>query len=1584
VAKHLQLHLQRFESPARWRWLLQDRGGALIADHEVRLDDRSWQFEAFADLDRYLRRYAVPDSMADETEIVAEVGRWIAEHVLGPITAALVDHAPAVVRVVVPSPAREIAFRPLELAAVAGRPLALQRVGLVWQIEEAGRRAPARAKEPVTGALRVLGLFSLPDGTSALNLRRERRALSDLMEDIGAINNRAIEWRVLQYGVTRARLRRVAEEGQSWDVVHISGHGVAGGLLLEGEDGTPDLVSGPELAGLLEPIADQVKLVTVSSCSSAASLAVRHLRLLGLIPEGQPLPEQPDQPADGLARGSQVAALATELVRRLDTAVLGMRFPVADDFAVALSAELYKLLLGSEQPLPGAVGLALPRVVAVPASPGCPPLSAGTPAMFGERALDLTLRAPAGPPLRFTAEQARKLAGLRPQPERFVGRVSLLAEASATLAPRSGRSGVLFHGMPGAGKTACAAELTHLHLDSFRTIVWHEAPAEADAITGALTAFAMDLEAKLPDLRLVNRLDDAGQLAQFLPALTAFCERERLLVVLDNLESLLTDDGDWRDPRWGQLVAALAGQNGLSRLIMTSRRIIADLDPRIQVKHIHALPADEAVLLARELPRLRALMDGTAPGVDAAAGRRWVAQALTIAQGHPALLTLADGQAAHPDRLQERLGDADLAWRQHGGIPDGFLTTGRSAATAEDYLHVLDAWTRGTAGDLPAAPATMFAFLCGLEENDRDPVVIGNTWGPLWQRIHPGAAPDPAGPLAVLTGNALVAAERDRAGEVAAYRIHPAVAMTGRALVATGFREMVDEELAAYWMARALTPAYPPDTRAEQDTLRAGRGAAPYLLRLGDWETAGLVLAEVVNQDVSRATAASLLPSLQLITAKAPGTSYGLAVGYLRARITERFDPQGAVDLLRQLRSSARTSSAGRYVFGITCDLIRLCIVTGRLGEALEIADRQVEQARQVGTGPWTQLTWQTQRLNVLFAQGQASQVLPQVRQLLTRAATLPSTDRTEESENPAGAREHLWYLGRDVSIELRQWQDALSMSAALLESASRRGAHKSFMSRLRLIDYRPLLHLGRISEALEVLDYCRDDAERDHDVNALGVVLAAQADVENSRGHRDRAAKLQHDALRYAYLAHNVEGIAGGHYHLGNLSGRDTADDVKRSFDHYLAAAVIGQITGHRVLDPALTALASLILTGQIRDVSAIPATPAALCEAVGALDGVSLDKVLTSLEPELPSRQAALDQVLDEALARARDTKFRGAAGDAYLAGRLACWDPVIAAILAARAGDAQAHAELDECLAHIDDWSSWSRLRDVLKRIRDGGHLTAPAGLDPLDIAIVLRALEALAGRTTIPAELWPFISIRELLGVLVEALLRHDQSSARECAEGLARLAERKGVTGLAGPLRSVVSGNYDPELARDLAPAGHAVLATVLTHIVPRRTGRSQDGMRLSGRISALSDHKAIGALTLVLKAAGTENIDADSLQDMGSHLVEGLRQISSHKLISPDHTATPGSPARTALEHLAARDEATSNHVWLALAMASGHPLDAGSPQVGALALLAFPAEIRLERDAASGWTLRLPARLAENPLAERLLAQLLAVYLRP
>ena len=120
--------------------------------------------------------------------------------------------------------------------------------------------------------------------------------------------------------------------------------------------------------------------------------------MLGL-PPGRRRPRaasRPVQPGRRSRRGSY-QALAAELASRLDTAVLGMRFPVADDFAVSLSAVLYDLLLGREQPLPGALGLALPKVVTKDAHA----LPAAT-AMSGGRALDLVLRAPRGEPVRLT------------------------------------------------------------------------------------------------------------------------------------------------------------------------------------------------------------------------------------------------------------------------------------------------------------------------------------------------------------------------------------------------------------------------------------------------------------------------------------------------------------------------------------------------------------------------------------------------------------------------------------------------------------------------------------------------------------------------------------------------------------------------------------------------------------------------------------------------------------------------------------------------------------------------------------------------------------------------------------------------------------------------------------------------------------------------------------------------------------------------------------------------------------------------------------------------------------------------------
>ncbi len=97
----------------------------------------------------------------------------------------------------------------------------------------------------------------------------------------------------------------------------------------------------------------------------------------------------------GDADGGTAGALAVELAGRLGCAVLAMRYPVVDEFAIGLAGRLYELLADRGQPLPRALGLALREVVADPPTPACPALSAATPTLFGSAA-GLTLAAQSG------------------------------------------------------------------------------------------------------------------------------------------------------------------------------------------------------------------------------------------------------------------------------------------------------------------------------------------------------------------------------------------------------------------------------------------------------------------------------------------------------------------------------------------------------------------------------------------------------------------------------------------------------------------------------------------------------------------------------------------------------------------------------------------------------------------------------------------------------------------------------------------------------------------------------------------------------------------------------------------------------------------------------------------------------------------------------------------------------------------------------------------------------------------------------------------------------------------------------------
>jgi hypothetical protein len=232
----------------------------------------------------------------------------------------------------------------------------------------------------------------------------------------------------------------------------------------------------------------------------------------------------------------------------------------------------------------------------------------------------------------------------------------------------------------------------------------------------------MALEAQLGDYKfaMVDKIATLAGLENFLPRLRTLLQNTGLLLVLDNLETLLTPDGQWRDPRWAPLISALTGHGGESRVILTSRILPAGLDTdTVLVRPVHALSRDESLLLARELPNLRALLHHEAEPVrggtaDPALGRR----VLTLVQGHPKLLELADAAAADRTRLTSQLAAAEAA--VDGTALTAFLATGDTALDAAQFLQILTAWTTDATATLPAPARLLLQALCRIEETDRD------------------------------------------------------------------------------------------------------------------------------------------------------------------------------------------------------------------------------------------------------------------------------------------------------------------------------------------------------------------------------------------------------------------------------------------------------------------------------------------------------------------------------------------------------------------------------------------------------------------------------------------------------------------------------------------------------------------------------------------------------------------------------------------------------------------------------------------------------------------------------------------------
>ena len=1110
ASQSLSLVVHDFESLAQYRWVLTGPDGEQLASHRVRLDANSPEFEAFLALNHHLRWRADPWARAeDEARIVREIGHWIGTQVLGPISGALAAAAPATVRVIVPRAGEDLMFCPLELAYAGGRPLAAQDVSLVMQpADEAHDAVGAYHTAPPSGRLRVLGLFSLPAGERALNQRRERQDLLDVCKKV-AEAGRAIEARVLQYGVTRQQLRAVLAEEGGWDIVHISGHGAPGHLLLEGKDGSPDAINAADLASLLRAARQRLGLVTLSACWSAAPGSAGSR--LGLRVEGETDgaaataddgTRQQEQ-ANGPSGGHAMRAMATEIMSRLGCAVLAMRYPVSDEFATTLMQHVYQLMTGAGVPLPRALGTVLKEIAAAPAGLPQPTLLVITPALFGAAAADLTRAAPPG---RWVGTGSGRQPGLLlPQPERYVGRTGIMTRASAALAPRSGWPGILLHGMPGVGKTACALELAYTHEHAFDRMAWFEVPDQHDQ-RSALRRVAGILETLLPGLRLEQTLDDPSALEGLLPELTEMMRSQRVLLLVDNVDSLLTEAGQWQLQSWGQVIIAIAAHDGLGKVILTSRRRPRVPQLRLWTEAVTGLSQDETLVLLSELPRLRRLVYGQFEGITPSAGRDLARKVLEFSQGHPKILELADEQASVPASLDALVTDGDSVWKDARDPQYGLLHS-----PAENFLRALGSWTQAVMTTLPTLERELLGFLCCLQDSNRVRAVLEDTW--VRERLA-----DPASGraeiddgLVGLADAGLLSVQGSRHGRKARYRIHPVIVAAVRSQAAGDFRQLVDATLAAFWR-RAYQSALAAEgagstSRQVKSTAAA---AVPYVLRQGMSAVALDLLDEVLLRDGSATTARAASPALRTVAATTSGATKACAiVELLKCLDADRIpaDDEVFTDELFTSEAHAAFEEAGaiwraagrqftksdyRARWALDSHFIKLDLNNGRYGEAMQSAEQQIALADHMGMGPWTRLEAEITRLEVAAATG-FHDVLNDVSRLRDSMDTLPVASGQPETATPWRVRERLLIVGNHSAARTGRWSEALRFNTELIDSRRARGAEDFDLGTALFERHGELAELGRIDEARAVLVECRALFEPHRDFHMLGLVLSAR-----------------------------------------------------------------------------------------------------------------------------------------------------------------------------------------------------------------------------------------------------------------------------------------------------------------------------------------------------------------------------------------------------------------------------------------------------------------------------------------------------------
>ena len=667
---------------------------------------------------------------------------------------------------------------------------------------------------------------------------------------------------------------------------------------------------------------------------------------------------------------------------------------------------------------------------------------------------------------------------------------------------------------------------------------------------------------------------------------------------------------------------ALLEHEGLSRVVLTSRRLPQDLaGNRMLVLPIHALSLNEAATLAREMPNLGRLLMGKGT-VGLERGRVLAKRTLSLVQGHPKLIELADAQAGDPAALEKYLEGAAAAWGRSESDLDRFFQEGESARSAEEFLDVLTGWTKDVSLNLPEGSRRLFLMLCALEDADRLDWIVKQVWPELWKDLA-GEAPELDQALKAVRSSGL--ADTQALGEGVKYVIHPGVAQAGREMSEEKFRSALDSKIASFWRA-VFGQATSGEQEMGQLAVMAGLRSAPYLLRLKRWDEASVLLEQAIYRDSSPETIASVLPLLRQITLASMGTDRELIeAGVLAEALRNAGRWQEAEGMLRSLIPRCVSQGDFRSASVRAGDLFNILLSTGRFEEALKLTEEIKAYTLRAGLGPWTQYGDEVRRLQALDALGRYDEVLKDVEELRVQIRSLPQRGDKEETVEPWNVLEAILDTGCEAAMRLDKNEKALELNAERIEAKKSRGATELELARTRFNDNGPLLNLKRYDQDFELLLECKEIFEREKDIPALAQVFTALADLEDEMSNLDQAMRFSEASLRYNYLTGDAESISISH---NNQAVYLSKAGSNKTLVHDMASGIIRSLIHSGLLGTTLRNF-SLHLT-QFGSQS-LPSSFDEVCRTVEEVDGVRFRELFRRLAGADANGDQVMSAVID-----------------------------------------------------------------------------------------------------------------------------------------------------------------------------------------------------------------------------------------------------------------------------------------------------------------------------------------------------------------